>query len=342
MLKCKSYLSIFLLLSFCLIALNGCSLKVPNLFPKEVPTSNLPAEALVIDDAIYSRISSLIDSAKTSIYVEQAEFDDPRLIQQLITKANSGVDVRILLDQWQKENRATLDQLKSQNSPNISIQFYPAQKGQLNHTKLLIIDQKLSLINGPPWTNSGFKTHDFAVELSGKSAWKAAGIFSKDWEFTTTFSLPVTKTSPLPEDNIVLAVNANVKQQLTDLISASTKSIWVENPEITDPDLILALTTAAEKGRDVRIIGDRAVYTKTPVTLEKLQTKGVQIRYYPITPILGTHIAIFDNKSFNLSSSGWTHYSFLANHEFSITVPSPTATAKTAELFNQDWEKSTK
>jgi Phosphatidylserine/phosphatidylglycerophosphate/cardiolipin synthases and related enzymes len=324
------------------LSLSGCSLKIPELSPKTVPTSNLPAEALITDKSIYDQTLALINSAQTSIYVEQAEFDDPDLIQILITKANSGVDVRVLLDQWQKVNKATLDQLKNQNSPNISIQFYPAQKGQLDHTKLLIIDQKQALISGPTWTNSGFQAHDLAVELSGKSAWKVAGLFSKDWEFTTTFPLTVPKTTSLPEDNIVFAVNANVKQQLTDLISSSTKSIWIENPEITDPDLILALTTAAKKGRDVRIIGDRTVYSKTPVTLEKLQTNGVQIRYYPAQPSLGMHSAIFDNSSFLLSSSGWTHYSFIANHEFSVTAPSPIASAKAAALFTQDWDKSSK
>lgn len=340
--KSKSIMFILLLLIFCALFLSGCSLKIPNPFPKTVPTSDLPAEALIIDDSIYNRITTLINSAQTSIYVEQAEFDDPQLIQLLLTKANSGVDVRILLDQWQKVNKVTLDQLKSQNNPNISIQFYPAQKGQIDHTKLLIIDQKQALINGPAWTNSGFQAHDLAVELSGRSAWKAAGLFSKDWEFTTTFPLPVPNKSSLPEDNIVLATNANVKQQLAELISSSTKSIWIENPEITDPDLVLALTTAAKKGRDVRIIGDRAVYSKTPVTLEKLLAKGVQIRYYPIKPPLEIHVAVFDSTSFLLASSSWTHYSFIANHEFSITAPSPAASAKTAEMFKQDWDKSTK
>ncbi|HUS87783.1 MAG TPA: phospholipase D-like domain-containing protein, partial [Desulfosporosinus sp.] len=245
----------------------------------------------------------------------------------------------ILLDQWQKVNRATLDQLKSQN---VSIQYYPAQKGQINHTKYLIVDQKVAMIYGPPWTVDGLAAHDLAVELSGKSAWKAATLFSKDWEFTTTFPLTVPKTSTLPDDKIVLATNAYVKQQLAEQISASTKSIWIEISEVTDPDLIQALIDAAEKGRDVRLILDRAVTSKTPVTIEKLTVKNITIRYFPSQTPLGLHLAIFDNSSFLLSSSDWTRYSFVANHEFSITVPSPTASAKLGEMFKQDWEKSTK
>ena len=51
---------------------------------------------MIDKDAIYNRTLSLIESAQTSIYVEQEEFDDPRLIQLLIAKTRSGVDVRIL------------------------------------------------------------------------------------------------------------------------------------------------------------------------------------------------------------------------------------------------------
>jgi phosphatidylserine/phosphatidylglycerophosphate/cardiolipin synthase-like enzyme len=322
-----------------MLFLSGCSLRLPKLFPEPVPISDLPVEALFIDrDAIYNRTLTLIQSAQTSIYVEQAEFDDPRLIQLLLTKSRTGIDVRILLDQWQKVNRATLDQLKSQN---VSIQYYPAQKGQINHTKYLIVDQNVAMIYGPSWTVDGLLAHDLAVELSGKSAWKAATLFSKDWEFTTTFPLTVPKTSPLPDDKIVLATNANVKQQLAEQISASTKSIWIEISEITDPDLIQALIDAAEKGRDVRLILDRAVTSKTPVTIEKLTAKNIPIRYFPSQTPLGMHLAIFDNSSFLLSSSEWTRYSFVANHEFSITVPSPLASTKLGDLFTQDWEKST-
>ncbi len=329
---------ILFLLLFSLVLLSGCSLKLPKLFPKPIPVSDLPAEALFVDrEAIYQRTITLIESSKTSIYVEQAAFDDPRLVQLIVAKSHAGIDVRILLDQWQKINRATLNQLKSQN---ISIQYYPAQKGQYNHTKFLLVDQSIAMIYGPTWTVEGLLAHDLAVELSGKSAWKAANLFSKDWEFTTTFPLTIPKDSPLPDDKIVLATNANVKQQLTDQISASTKSIWIEIPEITDLDLIQALNDAAEKGREVHLILDQAEKSNTPK--DKFPSKNITIRHYPSKPPLGMHIAIFDNSSFLFSSSTWTRYSFVANHEFSITVPSPLASAKLGDLFKQDWEKSTK
>lgn len=333
--------SIIFLLLFTMLFLSGCSLKLPKLFPEPAQISNLPAEALFIDkDAIYNQTLTLIQSAQTSIYVEQVKFDDPRLIQLLLTKSRIGIDVHILLDQWQKVNWATLDLLKSQN---VSIQYYPAQKGQVNHTKFLIVDQKVAMIYGPSWTEDGLLSHDLAVKLSGESAWKVAALFSEDWQFTTTFPLPILNTSPLPDDKIILARNANIKKQLTEQISSSTKSIWIEISEMNnvDLDLIQSLIDAAEQGLDVRVILGGEVTNKTQATLEQLKAKNIIIRYYPSKTPLGMNLAIFDNSSFLLSSSHWTRYSFVANHEFSITVPSPVASAKLGNLFNQDWKKST-
>ncbi len=338
--KLRFIVSTFLLL-FSILFLSGCSLKLPFFSAKPTPISTLPAEALYVDKAaIYARTLALIQSAQSSVYVEQAEFDDSQLIQLLLAKSRAGIDVRILLDQWQKVNRTTLDLLKSQN---VSIQYYPAQKGQINHTKYLIIDQKTAMIYGPPWTADGLIAHDLAVELTGRSAWKAATLFSNDWEFTTTFPLSVPKTSLLPDDHIVLATNAKVKQQLSEKISASTTSIWIEISEIsetTDSELVQALIEAAVKGRDVRLILERKVTSKPSITLDQLKANKVLIRYYPTETPLGMHLGIFDNSTFLLSSSDWTRSSFVMNHEFSITVPSPSASLKLANLFMKDWEKS--
>lgn len=340
--KSRSLFFLFLNTCLCIALLGGCSLKMPSLFKKSTPISDLPAEALFIDkDEIYNQTLKLIQSAKSSIYVQQAEFDDhdPQLIQLLMNKSQAGLDVRILLDQWQTINQSTRDQLKSQN---VSIQFYPAQKGQIDHTKYLIIDHSTALIYGPSWTAAGLQAHDLAVELTGKSAWRTATLFSKDWEFATTASLPVPQTTTLPDDNIIIATNANVKQQLTEQISSSKNSILIAVPEISDADLIQALLDASEKVPEVHLILDREVMTSNaPASLAKLKSKNIQIRYYPREPQLGLRLAVFDNACFILTSFDWTRNAFVTHHEFSITVPSPAASAKLGDLFQQDWAKST-
>lgn len=332
----------FILLPLCLLLLflTGCSLKYPSFLKKQTSIANISANAIFTNGpAIYNETVNLINSAHKSIYVEQATFNDPRLIQLLIQKAQAGLDIHILLDQWQPLNKPTLDELKNQN---VSVQFYPAQKGQYDDTKLLVIDNERAMVYGASWTSDNFNSPNVAVELTGYSAWKTGVLFANDWTFTTTLSLNVPKTSSLPDDHIILATDANVKQQVLQQISSSTKSIWVETNFISEQDTVQALIDAASQGRDIRLILDPAASKETPETIEKLKAAGIKIRYSKTFGgnIDAPNIAIFDGTTFILSSSGWTHFTFVINHEFSITVPSPVATNKLVQTFNQDWAQS--
>jgi phosphatidylserine/phosphatidylglycerophosphate/cardiolipin synthase-like enzyme len=298
----------------------------------------MPPEAIYINgDIVYELTYNMISTAKKSVYVEQAEFDDSRLIQLLIQKAREGLEIRILLDQWQQVNQNTLDQLKSQN---ISVQFYPARKGQYDRVKLLVVDHEQALVYCSSWTEKGFDSDTLAVKLTDRSAWKAASAFSKDWEFTTTLTLNVPKTSTLPDDNIILATNAYIKQQVIENINSSTKTIWVETALVSEEDTVQALIDAVKKGREVRLILDPTEVEANPVTIKTLRNGGIQIRTCSTNKLRGLNVGIFDEKTFIQSSSSWTHNTFVINHELSITVPSPAATKKLVEIFNQDWTES--
>lgn len=336
----KRFFALLIILS---LLLTGCSADIKKLFvkEKETPISNLAAKALSFDGIeIHKKTEDLISSAKKTIFIEQTIFSDESLINLVIQKATAGVEVRILLDQFETPNQATLNRLKSKN---ISVQYYPARKGQTDEAKFLVIDMTEALIYSSSWTAAGFEAHNMAVLLSDKSVWKLAGIFNRDWQFTTTLSLDIPKTSDLPEDNIILATNANVKQQLIENISSSQKSIWAIVSQVTDQDVIQAFIDAATKGRDVRIVLDPKIMPANwPETIEKLKSSGVQLRYFknPTNKALEMNAGIFDGNTFILSSSGWGYKSFVMNHELSITAPAPEATLELIKHFDQDWQSS--
>lgn len=325
-----------------LLISTGCSAnRFTHIFKKSPQISNLPPSALFWDGpAIQKETINLLNSAQKSIYIEQALLDDPALISLILAKHRAGLEIKILLDQWQMPNKATLEALKSQN---VSIQFYPARKGQYDQVKLLVVDQKKALIYGPTWTPASWQnTHDLAVELSGYSAWWTASVFARDWAFTTTLSLNVPKTTSYPDDHITLATNANLKQQIAEQILQANHSIWVETADVSDTETVQSLVDAAAKGLDVRLILDRQEDQAFPSAIAKLKAGGVKIRYVkdPSNPVFNLHIGIFDQKTFILTSSDWSYYTFVINHEFSITVPSAAATAKLSAVFEQDWAKA--
>ncbi|CAA7601274.1 Phospholipase D-like domain protein [Acididesulfobacillus acetoxydans] len=336
----KWFLPLVIILT--LLVSTGCSTnKLTHLFRKNPQTSNLPASALFLDGAaIRQETVHLLESAQKSIYIEQNLFDDPALMNLVLAKQREGLTVKILLDRWQPANQATLAALKSQN---VSIQFYPALKGQYDDVKLLVVDQKKALIYGPAWTPSVWQnTHDLAVELSGYSAWWTALVFARDWNFTTTLSLGVPQKTSFPNDNITLATNANLQQQISEQILQANHSIWIESPEVSDPSTVQSLVNAAAKGRDVRLILDPREKKTAPDALAKLRSGGVKVRFVKDSAVPAFHlnVGIFDQKTFIFTSSDWTYYTFVINHEFSITVPSAAATAKLDAVFDHDWAQA--
>lgn len=341
----KRFFALITILSLLLsVLLSGCSLNLKNAFrkEKETPVSDLAADALIFDaQTSYEKTKQLLASAQKSIYIEQTIFSEPELMNLVIQKAKSGLDVRILLDQFITPNRTTLNELKQQN---ISVQYYPARKGQTLDTKFLVTDFSKALVYSSPWTSEGFKSYNLTVFLTEKSAWKLAGIFNRDWQFTTTLSLDVPKETDLPEDNILLATNAKVKQQIIEHISESQKSIWATVTEVTEEDMVQAFVDAAKKGRDVRLILSPKIMPENwPETLNRLKSAGIQIRYFkhPENKPLSLYLGIFDGKNFIMSSSGWSYTSFIMDHELSLTVPSPEATYALIQRFDQDWQNST-
>lgn len=334
----RKYRKLFLVLICISLLLTGCSFDYHQLFKKkDVPVSNLSADSLLLtNEAIYNQTVELINNAEKSVFVEQGLFTDQRLSQLLINKSKSGVAVRVLMDQFHSANKATLTDFKNNQ---VSAQFYPARKGQYNRFKLLVVDSSQAIVYSNYWDSASWNAANMAVSLNGKSAWRLANVYNRDWEFTTTLTLDVPETTPLGDDNITPAANANVKQQISEQITSSGKSIWVELTELTDPDTVQALTDTASKGIDVRIIIDEDAKA-TPVVLEKLKAAGVQVRFYQEknNQPLGANFGIFDGKSFIFSSSGWTYYTFVINHEMSITVPAPSATEKLVQKFDADWQ----
>lgn len=333
----KILLLIILLLTF--IPLNGCSLLKSN---KEdsLKMSPLSSDAVLLDSAaIKNSTLSLINNASKSIYIQQVAIDDQEILDAIVSKAHSGLDIKILLDQWQRENQNTLMHLKNEN---ISVQLYPSEKGQYERVKYMITDNRSAVYYGAPMTSAGLNSNSIAVILSGDTVLSITNSFSKDWEFTTTNKLLLDKNLSLPEDEITFVTNASIKQSLLNLIDDSKSTIYIEVDQLKDSDIISALIAAKKRGCSIQIIINPSSAPSGTDTVTNMRNAGIELRNYnnPSKP-LGFNLGIFDQKNVLISSSGWTYSTFVMNHECSITIPSTTIAEKVFTLFTQDWNKAT-
>jgi phosphatidylserine/phosphatidylglycerophosphate/cardiolipin synthase-like enzyme len=341
--KTKVPFLIFLMIVLIVIpTMSGCN-KIFSFSADEEsnPVSNLPAGAIYINGAAIRPLTlNVINQAKQSIYIELSSLNDQEIIHLLITKARSGIEVRLLLDQWQRDNTSTIKTLKNEN---ISVQYYPAEKGQFQRVRYMVIDHKTAVFYGSDWTTKGFNAHSMAVKLSGDSVGVMDKSFGKDWTYTTTLSLDLPDTYDLPEDNVTFAITVNVKQQLLNLINAAASEIRIETEQLSESDTIDALVEAKKRGCNVKVIVSLSSAITSPDAIQELKDAQIELRYYnqPDKKTMGANFGIFDQTTLFVSNSAWTYYSFVINHEGSLTVPSPAVAKKVTALFDEEWANST-
>ncbi|ADY56360.1 hypothetical protein Sgly_2067 [Syntrophobotulus glycolicus DSM 8271] len=339
MFKIRLKLLIFILfLSF--IPLNGCNIFKSKDADIERISPLSPDSVLFDSQAIKTLTINMINHAAKSVYLQQFAMDDQDVLKALVEKAHQGIDVKILLDPWQRENENTLNYLKNEN---LSAQRYPSEKGQYDRVKYMVVDNQTAVYYGAPLTSAGFSTHTVAVQLSGTSVSTISNSFSKDWESTTTNKLSIDENPSLIEDQITFSVNAGIKQTLLNRIKAAQSTIWIEVDQLTDTEIKDALIAAQTRGCTVQIIVNPSSAPGGSTSVNEMKNSGIAVRSYknPANLPLGFNWAIFDQKTVLMSSSGWTYSAFVMCHESSITIPSPDIAAKVSSVFQQDWEKAT-
>jgi len=307
---------------------------------KAEPVSGLSAGSILVDSTeIRSQTIELLTNSKKAIYIQLSSLDDPEITALLVARSQSGIEVRVLLDQWQRVNASTVEYLKNQN---VSVQFYPAEKGQYHRVRYMVTDYQVAVFYGQDWLQSEANNHSIAVKLTGDTAWNIAESFAADWEYTTTLTPGIPEEIKLPEDNIVFALNSNVKQQVLKAINNAELEIRIEVEQVSEKETVEALINARIRGCDIKLIVSPSCAEVTPNTIAAFKDAQIDVRYFKTAGSTNNiNMGTFDKKTVVITNSPWSHYSFVINHEGSLTIPSPQAVEKINNLFETDWASST-
>lgn len=339
--KIRKYLTISAILG-CLLLLNGCAAILPFFEKEEIERiSSLAGDDILVETSqIRPQIITLISQAQKAVYIQLSSLDDQDILNLLVNKSKSGVEVRILLDQWQRENAATVKLLKNQN---ISVQYYPAEKGQYQRVRYLVVDYQTAVFFSQDWTAKGFKTYNLAIKLTDDTAWNIAKSFAKDWTYTTTLTLELPDLADMPDDNNLFTQNSGVKQQILGAINSATSEIKIMVEQLSDPDTVAALVEAKKRGCHIQVILSPSTAVATPNTIKEFQANQIEIKFFnhPAKLPVGSNIAVFDDKALVMTSSSWTYYSFVINHEAALVAPSPEAAGRFNAIFKQHWQQGT-
>ncbi len=290
-------------------------------------------------------------------YILQVDATTEVFFQALQDAAARGVTVRVLLDHWAnrgkpfyQQTKARLDAIGAQWHLMLPVRPLRGdyQRPDLrNHRKLLVVDGRIAFTGSQNLTDStynlkanirrGLHWVDLMARFEGPVVSSINAVFLGDWYSETgevlseeTHLFDITPSSGRLDCQVVpsgpgFEFENNLKLFAGLMYAAQQRLIIVSPYFIPDEGLLLALTTASQRGLQVELFvseeGDQAmVYHAQRSYYEGLLRAGVTIWMYEKPFILHSKSMSIDNEVAVIGSSNMDMRSFGLNLEISVLV----------------------
>ncbi|MEX0152814.1 cardiolipin synthase [Microbacterium sp. LMI1-1-1.1] len=327
-----------------------------------MPIAGDNAATLIADyqeslDAMADAIRQAKRYVHVEFYILQTDDSTDNFFRALEEAAARGVVVRVLLDHWANRGKPfykqTLRRLDAMGAHwHLLLPVQPLrgrwQRPDLrNHRKLLVIDGDVAFMGSQNVTDSSYNLRrnirrglhwvDMMVRVEGPVVASINAVFLSDWysetDETLSDEIDLFNVSSGPGDLDCQIVPSgpgfdfqnNLKLFLGLLFAARERIIIVSPYFVPDEALLLAITTACQRGVHVELFvseeGDQAmVYHAQRSYYEALLNAGVIIWMYRKPFILHSKSLTIDDEVAVIGSSNMDMRSFGLNLEVSMLV----------------------
>ncbi|MBB3157171.1 cardiolipin synthase [Microbacterium proteolyticum] len=327
-----------------------------------MPIAGDNAATLIADyqqslDAMAEAIRQATRYVHVEFYILQSDDATDNFFRALEEAAQRGVVVRVLLDHWANRGkpfyRQTLRRLDAMGAHwHLMLPVQPLrgrwQRPDLrNHRKLLVIDGEVAYMGSQNVTDSSYNLRknirrglhwvDLMVRVEGPVVASINAVFLSDWysetDETLADEIDLFSVTSGPGDLDCQIVPSgpgfdfqnNLKLFLGLLFAARERIIIVSPYFVPDEALLLAITTACQRGVHVELFvseeGDQAmVYHAQRSYYEALLRAGVVIWMYRKPFILHSKSVTIDDEVAVIGSSNMDMRSFGLNLEVSMLV----------------------
>lgn len=341
-------------------------------------TTNNKIELMIQGENAFPKVFEAIDGAKDHINMSYYIFSDDKLgnqmVDKLIAAKERGVEVRVMLDgvgsQLMNPMSGSNKMLKRLQDAGIETRSNHVvdvtRDSQImnhpDHRKIVVVDGKTGFTGG---MNVGEhylnQYHDVMVKAEGDvvkqmqgewmSAWMhLGGKIPGDDATVKARYFPEYKPGEAPGNQKITTVqhipgeNRQIMQTYLDRINTATKSIHIENPYCTNPDIQNALIAAAKRGVDVHVVlpgesdhgfSHMAARQKYP----EMMKAGVKIYEYP--GFNHDKVMVTDGKFTTTGSSNLDDVALYHVYEMNVNVEDEKFAKDTIDrLFTPDIAKS--
>ncbi|HXZ52115.1 MAG TPA: phosphatidylserine/phosphatidylglycerophosphate/cardiolipin synthase family protein [Burkholderiales bacterium] len=325
----------------------------------------------------FPRFVDAVQRARESVWLRVYIFDRDDYavsIADLLRKRSSEVDVRVLLDQLGtlvagqlppagpkpagfRPPESIVDYLRA--GSRVKVLSSPNPFLTSDHVKTLIVDRDLAFVGG---MNIGreyrYEWHDMMAELRGPIVAPLASEFERGWARTSAgdvgflFRPPAeAQAAPQPPAGALIDLRPlytrtgqpEIFQAQLAAMRAARRTIWVEQPYLSDNQMLAGLIRARERGVDVRVVlpsrSDSGFMNSANLVASQLLVRnGVRVYAYPGM----THVkaAIYDGWAC-FGSANMDKLSLFINSELDLATSDPAAVARLRErLFEADFARS--
>ncbi|GCE25352.1 hypothetical protein KDA_08360 [Dictyobacter alpinus] len=297
------------------------------------------AKMFVEPDAGEQVITSAINNAKKSVWVEMYLLTNKKVITVLEDAAHRHIDVRVILEDHpygggSVSPQQTLDRLRAAGiqTRTSNPQF------ALTHEKGMLIDGQTAYIMTCNFTASALGNSKYTlnreygiIDTNAQDVKAVQDIFTADWQrVQVKVESPRLVVSPLNSHSTFLS-----------LIHSAKTSLYVEAEEMQDDQVQQALSDASAKGVQVRVVLPTSMggqdYNLPGITA--IKKHGVQVREDKKLYMHAKIIVVDQQKAF-VGSENISTASLDKNRELGILVADTSILTTLTKTFQQDWSDS--
>jgi cardiolipin synthase A/B len=302
-------------------------------------------QVFVEPDAGDSVITSAIQGAQKSVWLEMYLLTDRKIIDALEEAAHNHIDVRVMLETHPYGGGSvspteTLDRLQAAGVQTKSTN--PAFA--LTHEKGMVIDNKTAYITTANYTlaalgsGSSTKNREYGIiDTNPQDVQSVADIFNADWN---------RSSFQLNDPNLVVSP-INSRTSFESLIDNAHKSLQIEAEEMQDSAIEQALTKAAQRGVQVQVILPSSSGSSSESDGSDSNSQGIQtIKQGGVHVEEDSHlymhakIIVVDGQRAFVGSENISTASLERNRELGIIVSDQGMLNTLQQTFQQDWQSS--
>ena len=290
---------------------------------------------VVLPDQGENAIYDFINSATTSIDVTMYELRDTTVTTDLVNKEQAGVQVRVILDRKQTSvNSAAYNALQA---GGVAV-TYSSSAFTYTHQKTITVDGTESYISTGNLDTKYYSTsRDYGVfDTDANDVAAVEQVFNADF----------AQNSITPSDGDDLVWSPTDSQtQLANLINSAQQSLDVEQEEFSDPTLVNAVVSAAQRGVAVRVVAEdeNGSYDSE---LNEVTSAGGQVTTYSSSTGYYIHAKaiVVDNGTSSakvfLGSENFSSNSLNNNRELGLIVSDSGVLSGVEQAFTADFNQT--